>query len=214
MQFEVEAILFDVDGTLVDSTAAVERTWRTWAAAYGLDAEAILAVCHGRRSADTVAEFLPAKEHARALAELERIDLADVGGITALPGTTELLPRLPAHRWAAVTSGSRELMGSRLEVAGLPQPRALVSAEDVAVGKPDPEGYLKAARLLGFAVERCLVVEDAPAGLRAGRASGALVLAVATSHPADELTGEADAVVADLTRCCVEVMQTGLVVRV
>lgn len=210
MRFPVDAILFDIDGTLVDSTAAVIRTWTTWAAKRGIDADEILRVCHGRRTADTLAMFLPAGQHAAAIAELEQLELADLNDVSALPGTLGLVPRLPADRWAAVTSGSRELMRTRLAAAGLPIPDVLVSAEDVGAGKPHPEGYLKAAAALGRDVRRCLVVEDAPAGIEAGRAAGAQVLAVATSHPAFELTS-ADAVIKDLTACDLEVSPDGLI---
>jgi sugar-phosphatase len=211
MTFSVEAILFDIDGTLVDSTAAVIRTWETWAAQRGIDAQEILRVCHGRRTEDTLALFLPAAQHAAAIAELGQLELADLDDVIALPGTQTLLPRLPRDRWAAVTSGSRHVMETRLAAAGLPIPDVLVSAEAVEVGKPDPEGYLKAAAALGRDIGRCLVVEDAPAGIQAGRAAGARVLAVATSHPAAELTA-ADAVVPDLTACEVEITPDALVV--
>ena len=129
----------------------------------------------------------------------------------ALPGTQSLLRRLPADRWAAVTSGSRELMRARLTAAGLPIPEVLVSAEAVEAGKPEPEGYLKAAAALGRDIRRCLVVEDAPAGIHAGRAAGAQVLAVTTSHPASDLTS-ADAVVPDLTACDLELAPDGVIV--
>ncbi|MEA5155115.1 HAD family hydrolase [Raineyella sp.] len=211
MLFPVEAILFDIDGTLVDSTAAVTRTWRTWAGAHGFEAEEILRVCHGRRSEDTVADLLPAAQRAAAVTELEQLELSDLGDVVALPATRSLLTGLPTDRWAAVTSGSRRLMLARLAAAGLPAPEVLVSAEDVARGKPDPEGYRLAARALGHDVRDCLVIEDAPAGIRAGRAAGAHVLAVATSHPATQLS-EADAVVTDLTSCRVEQTAVGLTV--
>ncbi len=203
MQLEVDAILFDIDGTLVDSTAAVERTWRTWAAAHGADAEEILRVCHGRRSQDTIALFLPAAEQAAAVDELERLELDDLADTVALPGAVPLLSRLEPGRWAAVTSGPRALMQARLRAAGLPEPGVLVTAEDVSIGKPDPQGYLLAAAALGVDAGRCLVVEDAPAGVEAGRAAGAAVLAVATSHDAS-VRGGADATVHDLTRFRVE----------
>jgi len=210
--FPVQAVLFDIDGTLVDSTGAVERTWRTFAAARGLDAEAILRVCHGRRSEDTIADLLPPSERDDAVAELARLELDDLGDVVALPATGTLLRELPGNRWAAVTSGSQELMRARLAAAGLPVPDVLIAADDVSAGKPDPEGYLKAAAALGYDIARCLVVEDAPAGLLAGRNAGAKTLAVATSHDAAELT--ADAVVADLTSCRVGRVADGLVVTV
>jgi mannitol-1-/sugar-/sorbitol-6-phosphatase len=211
MRFRVDAILFDIDGTLVDSTAAVIRTWTTWAAKHGIDADEILRVCHGRRTEDTLGMFLPAEQHATAIAELQQWELADLDEVRALPGTQSLLRRLPADRWAAVTSGSRELMRTRLTAAGLPIPDVLMSAEAVEAGKPDPEGYLKAAAALGRDIRRCLVVEDAPAGIQAGQAAGARVLAVATSHPASELTS-ADAVIPDLTACDVELTPDGVIV--
>ena len=212
MRFSVDAILFDIDGTLVDSTAAVIRTWETWAATHGIDAQEILRVCHGRRTEDTLALFLPAAQHAAAVAELQQLELADLDEVIALPGTRSLLTRIPADRWAAVTSGSRAVMQTRLAASGLPIPDVLVSAEAVDAGKPDPEGYLKAAAALGRDIGRCLVVEDAPAGIQAGRAAGAQVLAVATSHPASELTS-ADAVVPDLTALEVDVTAGRVLVR-
>src|SRR3954463_11970094 len=122
MRFRVEAILFDIDGTLVDSTGAVERTWRSWAGTHGVDAEEVLRVCHGRRTEDTVAEFLPAGQQAAAVAELEALELSDLDDVIALPATHELLTALPRHRWAAVTSGSRRLMQARLAGAGVSRP--------------------------------------------------------------------------------------------
>jgi sugar-phosphatase len=211
MRFDVEAVLFDIDGTLVDSTPAVERIWRTWADRRGLDAEAILRVCHGRRTQDTLALFLPAAEHPAAAAELAQLELAEVDDVAALPATRALLPGLPARRWAAVTSGSQRIMRARLAAAGLPVPDVLIAAEDVEEGKPDPDGYRKAAAALGVDVRRCLVVEDAPAGLAAGAAAGARTLAVATSHDPAELAA-ADAVVPDLAAVAVQVVPGGLVV--
>ncbi|GHC93275.1 haloacid dehalogenase [Nocardiopsis terrae] len=212
MRISVDAVLFDIDGTLVDSTGAVERTWRLWAEAHGTDPDEILEVSHGRRSEDTIAMFLPDEQVAEATAELEELELADLDGVTALPAAAELLAALPATRWAAVTSGTRRLMTARLEAAGLPVPGVLVTADDVTVGKPDPQGYLRAAARLGHDPARCLVVEDAPAGIRAGLASGAAVLAVATSHDRFELEGlGATEVVDNLTRCSLETGPDGLV---
>lgn len=212
MRISVDAVLFDIDGTLVDSTGAVERTWRLWGEAHGIDPEEILAVSHGRRSEDTIAMFLPQDQVADAAAELEELELADLDGVTALPATRELLTALPTERWAAVTSGSRRLMRTRLEAAGLPAPEVLVTADDVTEGKPHPQGYLRAAAGLGFDPARCLVVEDAPAGVRAGLASGAAVLAVATSHSRTDLEGlGATELVDNLTFCTLETTRGELV---
>lgn len=213
MRLHVQGILFDVDGTLVDSTDVVTRTWRTWAARRDIDPDEILRVCHGRRTEDTVASFLPPDQRAAAVAELEELETNDMEGIVALPGAQALLPRLPSIRWAAVTSGSQTLMRRRLAAAGLPIPRVLVAAGDVATGKPDPEGYLKAAAELGYDITQCLVIEDAPAGIEAGHASGAHTLAVATSHDVNDLE-HAETVIPDLTALTVEHTATGLVVNI
>lgn len=200
---------FRIDGTLVDSTGAVLRTWETWARKRDIAQERIHAVCHGRRTEDTVAEFLPVDQRESAIAELEELERSDLDDVIALPGAAELLSTLPFCRWAAVTSGSRALMRARLAAAGLPEPRVLVAAEDVSAGKPDPAGYLLAARELGHDIARCLVVEDAPAGIQAGNRSGARTLAVATSHDRRELTGS-EYVAADLASCDVRCSSSGL----
>lgn len=190
MRINVAALLFDIDGTLVGSIDTVEQVWRVWAGRRGIDANEILAVCHGRRSEDTIAEFLPAPEVPAALAELDALEHAHAGEVSALPGTRTLLTQFaaePHQRWAAVTSGGRQVMLPRLVAAGLPVPRVFVAAEDVSRGKPDPEGYRMAAEALGVQAQQCLVLEDAPAGIGAGLAAGAHVLAVATSHTAQEL---------------------------
>lgn len=213
MRLEIEAVLFDIDGTLVDSTPVVERTWRTWASRRDVNVAELLSVSHGRRTEDTVSLFLPAADQAAAVAELEQLELADLDDVIALPGSGALLPQLPSDRWAAVTSGSQQLMRARLAAAGLPVPDVLIAAEDVSAGKPDPEGYLKAAAALGVEVQRCLVIEDAPAGIRAGRAAGAWTLAVATSHQVADLES-ADAVVDDLTAVSIKPGDSGLVVTI
>lgn len=207
-----EAILFDIDGTLVDSTAAVERTWRTWAAEHDLDAAHILSICHGVRSEDVVARYLPASEIPAATIELEDMELQDLEGVTALPCAADVLGRLPEPRWAAVTSGSGRLMRKRLSAAGLPVPDILIAADDVVAGKPDPEGYRNAAEALGSPIDRCLVIEDAPAGIAAGRAAGATVLAVCTSHQRAEVA-DADVVVDSLTDVSVTVGPDGIQVE-
>lgn len=200
-------ILFDIDGTLVDSTATVERSWGTWADEYDVDYEQVLKVCHGRRTEDTVAQFVAPRQRVAATARLLALqESADLEGVLALPGARRLLDALPRTHWAAVTSGPRSLMAARLAAARLPAPELLIGAEDVSTGKPDPESYLKAAAALGIEAQDCLVVEDAPAGVGAGRAAGAQVLAVTTTHSATELS-DAHVVVADLS--CVSVEATG-----
>ena len=199
MEFTAEAILFDIHGTLVDSTPVVERTWRSWASHHDVDIEEVLRVCHGRRSEDTVAMFVPEEDRAAATLELEQLELHDLDDVTALPAAARLLASLPADRWAAVTSGSQQLMRARLAVAGLPVPAVLIAADDVTEGKPSPQGYRLAAERLGVDIRRCIVVEDAPAGIDAGLASeAAATIAVSTSHDAAHLPA-ATVVVRDLS---------------
>ncbi|AKE59437.1 HAD-IA family hydrolase [Citrobacter farmeri] len=174
-----EAFLFDMDGTLVDSTEVVENEWRRFSARFDLDAEEVIAFAHGRQTLDTVIHFLGAGEEAVTAAdELDARELMILDGIVAIAGAADLLQRLPQDRWALVTSASRELAINRMHAAGLPLPAVMVCAEDVAEGKPSPEGYLKAASILGYRAQDCIVFEDAAAGIRAGNASGARVIAV------------------------------------
>jgi sugar-phosphatase len=183
------AILFDLDGVLVDSGAAVERAWERWAVRHRLQLHDVLAEAHGRRTTDTiraVAPWLDAEAESRGLEEAET---ADTDGVVALPGATSLLELLPPGRWAVATSGTRTLATTRLTHAGLPLPKVLVTAEDVEHGKPDPQPYVAAAEALGVDPSRCLVIEDAPAGIAAGTAAGAIVLALTTTFAASELQG-------------------------
>jgi sugar-phosphatase len=209
MRAQFDAVLFDIDGTLVDSTPVVTRIWTSFAAEHGLDIDHIMSISHGRRTEDTLAELLPTADVPDALAKMDHMELTDLGGIIALPAVADILHRLPDHRWAAVTSGAREVMTNRLGAAGLPVPSVLISAEDVTAGKPDPQGYLAAAADLEVDPVNCLVIEDAPAGIAAGKASGATVLGVATSHEAAELT-DADEVVPDLTHAAVTTTSDGV----
>jgi sugar-phosphatase len=211
MVLHARGILFDIDGTLVDSTAAVERSWRTWAEEYHVDPDEVVRVCHGRRTEDIVPLFVSPQYRAAAIARELALELADLDGVVALPGSRQVLDALPQGWWAAVTSGERSLMNARLEAAGLPVPQSLIGAEDVLAGKPSPEGYLKGAAALGFPAGDCLVVEDSPAGISAGHAAGARVLAITTSHDPAELMG-ADVIVRDLSCLSVKLTDDGVTV--
>jgi mannitol-1-/sugar-/sorbitol-6-phosphatase len=180
-------LLFDLDGVLVDSRASVERHWRSWAGAHGLPWDPIAAIVHGQRSVDTIRDVAPWLDAEREAAALDRTQAADTHGVVAVSHAAELLGALPARGWAVVTSGRRELAAARLAGAGLPAPPVLVGADDVARGKPFPDGYLCAARLLGVPPERCIVVEDAPTGVEAALAAGMEAVALGTTHAATEL---------------------------
>lgn len=173
------AVLFDMDGTLVDSTRVVEQVWGEFAARYSLDLAEILKALHGVQAIDTVRRFAPAGSDVDALtAELGRMELAETRGILAVSGALELMESLPADAVALVTSASQELAVLRMTAAGLAMPTATVFAADVTRGKPDPEGYLRAAALLGVDPADAVVFEDAPAGIAAGLAAGIRTIAV------------------------------------
>jgi sugar-phosphatase len=177
------ALLFDLDGVLIDSTPAVARVWRRWALEHRLDPETVVRVAHGRPSRTTIRELLPNSDIDidRENREVERREMEDLDGVVLLPGARQLLNVLPPERWTIATSCTRPLAEVRLRAAGLPSPRNMITSSDVTIGKPDPEPYLKAAAQLGFAASNCIVVEDAPAGVRAGKAAGARVIAFLTT---------------------------------
>jgi sugar-phosphatase len=172
MRLMTRAVLFDNDGVLVDSDGSVAQAWSRWARHYGLAVDAVVESVHGRRSADTVAAFLPIATRDTALAMINAYEIEDAAAVRALPGARELLAAIPAAQWAVVTSGTSALARARLRAAGLPAPAALVSADDVTRGKPDPEGYLRAAAILGIRIGDAVVVEDSPGGIRAARRAG------------------------------------------
>ena len=191
-------VLFDLDGVLVDSTPAVARVWAGWAREHGFDPDEVVRKAHGRPSIATIRELLPNGDHEAENREVERREIADIGGVIPLPGALELLRSLPADRWAIVTSCTRPLAGVRIAAAGLPTPEHLVTSSDVQCGKPDPEPYLKGAESLGLPAAECVVFEDAPAGIRAGKAAGARVVALRTTATDGELRGAgADAIFGD-----------------
>ena len=195
--FECDAILFDLDGVLVDSTAVVVRIWREWAQDRGLDAERLLEIAHGRRTAETIRLFAPDLDADSEARELERLEADDLEGVLEIEGARELLSSLPADGWTVVTSGTRAIASGRMEHVGLPLPERFVSADDVENGKPHPEAYLKGAEVLGVRPQACVVVEDAPSGVSSARSAGMRVIAVATTYNEDDLQ-EADAVATSL----------------
>jgi sugar-phosphatase len=181
------ALLFDLDGVLVDSTPAVTRVWEAWATEHGFEPEKTVRDAHGRPSIETIRELLPDADHEALNLELEAREIADIDGIVAFPGAIELLNSLPPDRWAIVTSCTRDLAETRIRAAGLPMPPNIVTSSDITNGKPHPEPYLKGASKLGVDPADCIVVEDVPAGIRAGKAAGARVIALRTTATDDEL---------------------------
>jgi sugar-phosphatase len=181
------AILFDLDGVLIDSTPAVERVWARWAIEHGFEPDAVVAHAHGRPSLSTVRHFLPHNDYEFENREVERREIEDLEGIVVLPGAVELLTSIPAHRWTIATSCTRRLAEARLRAAGLPIPPCIVTATDVTRGKPDPEPFLEAAAKLNFRPSECVVCEDVPAGVLSGKAAGAQVVALRTTFPIAEL---------------------------
>lgn len=204
------AFLFDMDGVLVDSTVAVFRHWTVFATWHGIDAESLLVDVHGRRAVDVIDRWRGSLRtpYDEAVSRFEALDVADQEGLRVLPGARETLSMLPEGSWAVVTSASRAVARARLQAAGLPEPGTMVSADDVPRGKPDPAPYLAGARALGVAPERCVVVEDAPSGVAAGLAAGCRVLALLTTHAAEELAG-VDLRVTDLAAVRLEAARRG-----
>jgi sugar-phosphatase len=177
------AFLFDVDGTLIDSIAAANRVWRRWALEHGLDPASVLKIIHGVRAADTIRRLnVPGLDVEREAEVIMQGEIADVEGVVAIKGAVAFVSALPPDRWAVVTSAPRALATRRLAAAGIPLPRVMVTAEDVRRGKPAPDGFLYAAKLLDVPAEKCLVWEDTAAGVAAAEAAGAAVIVVSATH--------------------------------
>ncbi len=181
------AFLFDMDGTLLDSSAVVERVWLTWAKRHGIDPGKLLAALHGVRAEDTIRRFAgPSMDVAKETEWILQGELNDVEGVVAVEGIGALISRIETREWAVVTSATLALATVRLRAAGIPIPPVMVTAEDVSRGKPDPEGFLLGAKRLGVRIEDCLVFEDSPAGVAAAKAAGAHVAIVGGHVPAAE----------------------------
>ena len=187
VELQVSGILFDMDGVLVSSLGSVERSWAKWGRMHGVDGAKAILTAHGKRAIETIRLLRPDLNDAEELAVIEQIEIDDKEGLEVLPGVEQLLRGLPPRSWTVCTSATRRLAQVRMEHAGLTPPEDFISADMVEHGKPHPEPYLRGASLLGFAPERCLVIEDAPAGCEAGKAAGCTVLATLFSHSAAQL---------------------------
>jgi len=177
-----DAVLFDLDGVLITSSSCITRHWKDWADRHDLDLNQIMLVAHGLRSGDTMRLVAPHMDIEAEERQYMAMEETDHAGVTAIEGARQVLAAIPEDRWAIVTSGSNRLARGRLAYVGLPAPRVLVTAEDVKEGKPSPEPYLLGARRLGVAAEACVVIEDAPAGIQAGKGAGMRVIGVAATH--------------------------------
>jgi sugar-phosphatase len=197
--FSCAAILFDLDGVLADSTRAVDREWREWAARKGVDGDAIMAIAHGVRTIEVIRRVAPHLDAEAEANAIENHEAHDQSGVVVMPGAAELVRSIPAGRWGVVTSGSKLLATNRLRHCGLPVPEVLVTSDDVTNGKPHPEPYLKGAARLGFDPSECVVIEDAPAGIQAARAGGMKVVGIASTYKAGTLQ-QADVVIAKLAQ--------------
>ena len=198
-EFHCAAILFDLDGVLVDSTRSVARQWKRWAEENNLDPARLLEIAHGRRTIEVVQLLTPHLASDQEVEKIEAREAADSDGVRVMPGAVELVASIPPECWAVVTSGTRPLATARLGLAKIAIPRVLISAGDVVNGKPHPEPYLKGAHGLGVTSEECLVIEDAPAGISAAHAGGMKVIALASTYPLADLQ-EADAVIESLAQ--------------
>lgn len=205
--FACSAILFDLDGVLVDSTRSVDRQWRLWAREVGVDPEQVIDIAHGRRTVEVVRLLAPHLDPEPEVVRIERREAADLEGVEVMPGAADLLRSIPDGNWCVVTSGTRYLAHSRLQHARLAIPKVLVSADDVEKGKPHPEPYLRGAELLGLNPADCLVIEDAPAGIAAAHAAAMKAIGLTSTYSLAELQ-EADAVIQSLTNLSLSVDNT------
>ena len=199
-EMECDAILFDLDGVLIDSTACVERHWTSWANRHGLDAHEVIKMAHGVRNIETMRRLAPESDFEKEAADFASLEVADTAGIVAVEGAAAILQSLEEGRWAVVTSCSAPLARARLRAAQLPLPPLLITGDDVRSGKPDPAPYLLAARQLELSPDTCLVVEDATSGVQAGMRAGMRVVAIAATYAAEALSAAgADVVLEKLT---------------
>jgi len=201
-----DAVIFDMDGTLIDSVPAVERSWGIWAAEHGQDADTIKRF-HGVPAAGIVEMLIPEDQRQAAINRIVELEVADVEGIVVLPGAAEALAAVKGAKNAIATSCTADLAKARITATGLHAPTVLVTADDVSRGKPDPEPFLMAAERLGVDPKRCLVIEDAPAGIAAARAAGCFSLGVLTTSSAEQMP--ADALIPDLSAVRFEVVEGG-----
>lgn len=209
MKVHVRGILFDMDGVLVSSLGSVERSWKKWGEMRGVDGGLAIKTAHGQRAIDTIRLLRPDLNDLEELELIEKIEIDDKDDIEVLKGVERLLESLPETYWTIVTSATERLARARLGYAGLKVPTHIITADMVALGKPNPEPYLKGAALLGLKPEECLVIEDSTSGAKAGHAAGCKVLATLFSHTVENLSA-ADWIVNSLEGVIVRPLNDGV----
>jgi mannitol-1-/sugar-/sorbitol-6-phosphatase len=187
MILHVRGVLFDMDGVLVSSLGSVERSWKTWAEARGIDPALAIRTAHGRRAIETVRLLRPDLNDVQELKWIEELEVEDREGLEILHGVKRILESLPEKYWTVVTSATDRLARARMAYGGIPVPARIITADMVEKGKPDPEPYRRGAELLGLAPADCLVIEDSASGAKAGHAAGCKVLATLFSHSLESL---------------------------
>lgn len=207
------AILFDLDGTLVDSASRVERLWLEWGRRHGLDTQSLLKIMHGRRADETIRIVAPHLSVEDEFAKLEAEEISDMGGVRPYSNAIDLISQLSVQQWAVVTSGTVRVASARLKHVGLPIPEVFITAQDVQAGKPAPDGYLLAASRLNLPPADCVVIEDAPAGIQAGKAAAMRVIAV-SSTLSKEALGQADVVIQHLEEITLKVTGREIIVQI
>jgi sugar-phosphatase len=181
------AILFDLDGVLLDSTRCIERHWQEWAEQHGLDLKMVLQNAHGVRTIETIRMVAPHVDAEKEAADFTAYEILDTEGVIPIPGAKELMTNFDVNKWAVVTSGGYDLVQARMKKAGLPMPKFIVTGDDVSQGKPSPIPYLTGADKLGVSFENCVVIEDAPIGIKAGKAAKMRVIGIASTHSTNEI---------------------------
>jgi len=202
---ECDAVLFDLDGVLIDSTECIVRHWKNWADKHNIDIAEIMQVAHGIRTIETIQKVAPQLDAEKETREFTACEVADTNGVFPIEGARELVKGLPSDAWAIVTSGSLELATARLKHVKLPIPRTFITADTVSRGKPDPEPYLVGAEHLGIPIDKCVVIEDAPAGVVAGIRAGMSVIGIQKTYDREELLKNgADVVVEKLSDIAIQ----------
>ncbi len=206
-KIDCEAILFDLDGVLIDSTSCIERHWQEWSQTNNIDLGLILQNAHGVRTIETMQIVAPHLDSEKEAAKFTANEIIDTEGVVAIPGARKLIDQIPEDQWTIVTSGSYDLVQARLLKAGLPMPKAIITADDVTQGKPSPEPYLKGAQKIGVPIDQCCIVEDAPIGVKAGKSAGAKVIGILSTHSKEELLAAgADYMVESLDQIQMEIV--------